>query len=182
MLNVANSEIFTIINMLSSEKDISKDLIVSFIEEAFKKIAEGYYSNNKGELVVKLQPNTGEISIFNRRNVVNTIKEADEILLSDAKKIDPNIIIGESILVRLPSLPKQRVSASLVKNFIIDKIKSTGSIHSIEFDIPGVIEQRNKQDNQQIQIKARSEEDNCTVILSYIRKGNEFQFLNSRVL
>ena len=39
------------------------------------------------------------------------------------------------------------------------------------------------QDEEEIEkIKARSEEDNCTVILSYIRKGNEFQFLNSRVL
>ncbi len=101
-----------------------------------------------------------------------------ETIIANKVKQNENINNG------FKPITENSVKNDLMKlnNSCIDKIKSTGSIHSIEFDIPGVIEQRNKQDNQQIQIKARSEEDNCTVILSYIRKGNEFQFLNSRVL
>ena len=59
-----NSEILSIIDLLSEEKSISKNIIVSAIEDAFSKLALNYYGHDDGEVVAKMNLTNGDMSFF----------------------------------------------------------------------------------------------------------------------
>ena len=60
-----NSEILAIIDALSAEKNISKNIIISAIEDVFTSVAKNYY--REAEVVAKMNLKSGEISFFQKK-------------------------------------------------------------------------------------------------------------------
>ncbi len=95
-------ELLYTIELLESEKGIPKDRLIKLLEESIqsaisRRILDGI------DIEVKLDLETGEFKAYQLKKVVEDGAEHDpqrEILLSDAKKIDPEVEVGD--VIRLP--------------------------------------------------------------------------------
>ncbi len=125
-----NSEILSIVDALSIEKSISKNMIIEAIEDAFTKIASNYY--NIPDVISKMNLKNGEIEFYQKKIVKPKATTSFEISIVEAKKIDPKAENDSFVLISLPQLPIQHLPMQAMRNNIIDKIHSAEK--QIEYD------------------------------------------------
>ena len=85
-----------------------------------------YKLTNKEYIRVNINRSTGDINLSSYLEVVETLSEeeqAKQILLNEAKKINPDIKIGEFIVKELPPIELGRVAAQNAKGVIIQKVR-----------------------------------------------------------
>ncbi len=116
MLQVANN--------VAQEKNIDQESVFTAMEEALEKSARVKYGNER-DIRVKIDRNTGDIHLKSYLIVVDsyTEEQSKEILLDDAKKINPKISVGEFITKDLPPIDLGRVAAQNAKGVIIQKVR-----------------------------------------------------------
>ena len=127
-----NSEILSIIDVLSDEKNISKNIIIEAIEDAFAKLAVNYYGNNDGEVIAKMNLSNGDMVFYQKKIVKQKPTLLCEISLNDAKKIDKNAEVDGVVMVSMPAIPMQRISINSVRNSILEKIR--GAEKELEYN------------------------------------------------
>ena len=92
------SDFMMALNQLSAERGLRKELVLDKVEVALATAFRRDRVAGSQNLSVKLNPNTGDISIFPLRSVVEEIEDPEtEIILADALKIAPNAEIGSEI-------------------------------------------------------------------------------------
>ncbi len=92
------SDFMMALNQLSAERGLRKELVLDKVEVALATAFRRDRVAGSQNLSVKLNPNTGDISIFPLRSVVEEIEDPEtEIVLADALKIAPNAEIGSEI-------------------------------------------------------------------------------------
>ena len=116
-------EFITAFNNLVAEKNIDKSIVVEAMEQGLA----AAYKKNEGlsNVRVEVNPETGDIKAFSFKYVVEEVKnENNEISLEEAKKIVPEIEIGETIEERLiPTKDFGRVAAGTCKQVVVQRIK-----------------------------------------------------------
>lgn len=116
-------EFITAFNNLVAEKNINKSIVVEAMEQGLA----AAYKKNEGlsNVRVEVNPETGDIKAFSFKYVVEEVKnENNEISLEEAKKIVPEIEIGETIEERLiPTKDFGRVAAGTCKQVVVQRIK-----------------------------------------------------------
>jgi transcription termination/antitermination protein NusA len=128
-------EILLVAETVSNEKDVDKELIFKAIEAALamatkKKAAEDI------DVRVAIDRRTGDYDTFRYWTVVADEVDANhlgdahapfeplkQILLSQAKKRDPNSQIGDVIEEHMPSVEFGRIAAQTAKQVIIQKVR-----------------------------------------------------------
>jgi N utilization substance protein A len=140
------------LNQIAEEKEISKEKVLETIEQA---IAAAYKKDygRKGQVIkAKINPETGELSFWQIKLVVDKNKIYSEkelaelktkkieatkeeekkirfnpdrhILLEEAKKINPNIKVGEELEIPLETKKEYgRIAAQTAKQVILQKIR-----------------------------------------------------------
>ena len=92
------SDFMMALNQLSAERGLRKELVLNKVEVA---LATAFRRDNVAgakNLSVKLNPNTGDISIFPLRTVVEEVEDPEtEIALADALKIAPHAVVDLEI-------------------------------------------------------------------------------------
>lgn len=116
------------INQICDEKKISRDIVVSTIEQALAAAYRKEYGNPKE--IVRCEINLddlGKSEMFQVYNVVSEEEfeeEANQILLKDAKKKDKKLKEGDEYIVKLPSKADfGRIAAQTAKQVIIQRLQ-----------------------------------------------------------
>ena len=92
------SDFMMALNQLSAERGLAKDQVLRAIEVALASAFRRDDPAGGQNLSVKLNPNTGDISIFALRAVVEEVEFPEtEISLQEAQSIRPNIQLGDEI-------------------------------------------------------------------------------------
>ena len=130
-------EFIKALDALVAEKGIDKNIVIEAMEAAMANA----YKKNTGVVNVKAKVNeeTGQIRLFTYKNVVSlepyTNEEGEEITpildentqitLEEAKKIVPDIKIGETIDTEVKIIPEEfgRVAVLSAKQIIVQKVK-----------------------------------------------------------
>ena len=116
-------EFLKALDHIVEEKGIDRSIVV----EAMGQGLAAAYKKNEGipNVRVEVNPDTGEIKVFKFKNVVEEVQnEKGEISLEDAKKIAPDIEIGETIEERLYTDKEfGRVAAGTAKQVVVQRIK-----------------------------------------------------------
>jgi hypothetical protein len=95
------SELIMAVNQICAEKDLPRDVILGAIEEALVHAYRRNYANNNAVVQVQVDPLTGDLQVFAKRQVVETVQDPTmEIGLKDARKLDPQAEIGGTVLDR----------------------------------------------------------------------------------
>src|SRR4030088_3633461 len=91
------------IEMLSREKHIEPEIVVSAIEDAMVVAARKYYKTEEN-LRGKFNADTGQVDVFSVLTVVEEVAAPKmEISLADAKKKNPTAEVGTEILTAKPT-------------------------------------------------------------------------------
>ena len=119
------SDFMMALNQLSAERGLAKDQVLRAIEVALASAFRRDDPAGGQNLSVKLNPNTGEISIFALRTVVAEVEFPDtEIALGDALKIRANVQIGDEI-AESEEVPHDasRIAAQTARQVIMQRLR-----------------------------------------------------------
>ncbi|CAI8026054.1 Transcription termination/antitermination protein NusA [Geodia barretti] len=113
------------LNQLSAERGLAKDQVLSAIEVALASAFRRDDPAGGQNLSVKLNPNTGDISIFALRTVVDEVESPEtEISLAEARATRPNIQVGEEI-AESEEVPHDasRIAAQTARQVIMQRLR-----------------------------------------------------------
>jgi N utilization substance protein A len=121
------SELYNTIDALSREKGIDPQIVVSAVEDAIVMATRKYYKSQEN-LRARLDKDTGKISAFAVKTVVETPEQVEDpnlqITLEEARKVDPALEIGGELLI--PKVTEGilgRIAAQLAKQVIFQKVR-----------------------------------------------------------
>ncbi len=118
------SELKRIIDQVSREKGLDREVLVEALEEAVKSAVRKRYGARL-DLEVSFDENTGEIEVFQYRNVVEHVEDPQvEISLEEARELDPESELGDSLGVKMDISSLGRIAAQSARQVIIQKMKS----------------------------------------------------------
>ncbi|MFZ0611676.1 MAG: transcription termination factor NusA [Desulfobacterales bacterium] len=117
------SDIKRVVEQVSKDKGISRDVLIKALEEALKSAARKKFGN-KMEIEVQYNEEVGEIEVFQFKEVAEVITEpALEISLEEGRKLDAECEIGDSLGTKMDTSTFGRIAAQSAKQVIIQKIK-----------------------------------------------------------
>jgi N utilization substance protein A len=118
-----NIELRRIIDQVSRDKGIDKELLVGAIKDAIRSAAKKKYGPRL-EIEVSYRDDTGEIEVFQFKDVVTEVTEpAREIAYAEAKKLDPECELGDSLGIKMDAAAFGRIAAQSAKQVIMQRMK-----------------------------------------------------------
>ena len=105
------------------EKGIDKTVIIEALKLALLTAARKKYGP-KVDLEAQFNPDLGEIEVFNFRTVVEKVRnEFKEIALDEARLLDADVELGDSLGLKIETKDFGRIAAQTAKQVIIQKIR-----------------------------------------------------------
>jgi N utilization substance protein A len=120
-----NGDFLEALQAIAKEKEISADALLETVEAA---LVTAYKKNfaSLGEIKVRLNTSNATFQIFCPKTVIEEGEpEANEILLEEARKIDPEIVIGEVLEIDVTPGSVGRIDAQTAKQVLVQKIRET---------------------------------------------------------
>ena len=119
------SDFMMALNQLSAERGLRKELVLDKVEVALATAFRRDRVAGSQNLTVKLNPNTGDISIFPLRSVVEEIEDPEtEIALADALRIEPSAEIGSEISeAQEVTYDTSRISAQTARQVLMQGLR-----------------------------------------------------------
>ena len=146
------------VDLLVKEKGIDKEIIYEALELA---LTSAYKKNYKSlpNVRVQIDDEAGEVKVFSYKTVVDEITdERIELTLDEARKIVPNIKVGETIEEEITPKDFGRVAAATAKQVVIQKIREAEKNVIIE-------EFNDKQDEMVVGLVAMEDQRNYYIDL-----------------
>ena len=117
------SDIKRVVEQVSKDKGIDREVLIKALEDALKSAARKKFGSNI-DIEVKYNEESGEIEVFQFKEVVENITEPDlQISLEEAYKLDPESTIGDSLGTKMDASTFGRIAAQSAKQVIIQKMK-----------------------------------------------------------
>ena len=112
-----------IIEQVSRDKGIERDVLISTLEEAMRSAARKKFGHDL-DLEVAYNDEFGEIEAFQFKEVVAEVTESLlEISLDEGRELDPDCELGDSLGIKLDTDTFGRIAAQSAKQVIIQKMK-----------------------------------------------------------
>ena len=127
---MANKEILMVVDVVSNEKEIDRNVLFEAIEAALEMATKKLYRDDIA-VRVAIDRSTGDYESFRQWEVVeadfefeNGLENPDaQILLEDAQKKDPELELGSFIEEPIKSADFGRIGAQAAKQVIVQKVK-----------------------------------------------------------
>ncbi|MCY4321233.1 MAG: transcription termination factor NusA [Bdellovibrionaceae bacterium] len=120
------SNLSQVITQVSKDKGISQDAVVNSIVQGVLSAVRKKYGTYR-DIEVKYSEDTGEIELFEFKQVVSDKEFEDELIeikFSEAKELDPSAHIGDQVGMRLELKDLGRIDAQAAKQIIIQNLRS----------------------------------------------------------
>lgn len=117
------SDLKRVIDQVSREKGLDREVLVKALEEAVKAAARKKLGSAY-DLEVNFNDEAGEIEVFEFKEVVEKVgNEHLEVSLEEAKKIDPESEIGDSLGIKMDTDEFGRIAAQSAKQVIMQRLR-----------------------------------------------------------
>ena len=117
------ADIKRVVEQVSRDKGIDREVLIKAIEEAMESAARKKFGN-KIDVEVQYNRETGEIEVFQFKDVAEVITEQDlQISLEEGRKLDPECEVGDSLGTKMDTSKFGRIAAQSAKQVIIQKMK-----------------------------------------------------------
>lgn len=122
------TDIKHVVDQVSRDKGIDRDILIQALEEALKSAARKKYGNQI-DIEVQYNEKAGEIEVFQFKEVVEEITEPDlQLSLEEGRKLDAECEIGDSLGNKMDTSTFGRIAAQSAKQVIIQKIKDAEKV------------------------------------------------------
>ena len=112
-----------IIDQISRQRELSRDVLIEAIEKALLQAAKKRYGSHR-EVSVSIDRNTGDIKVIAPKKVVEIMTDfSSQIPVEEALKIDPNAKVGQ--VIEVEAVPKDfgRIAAQTAKQIVAQRIR-----------------------------------------------------------
>jgi N utilization substance protein A len=117
------SEIKRVIEQVSRDKGIDRQILIKALEEALKSAARKKYGP-KVDIEVQYGEETGELEVFQFKEVTEVVEEPMlQISLDEGRRLDPECEVGDSLGTKMDTNTFGRIAAQSAKQVIIQKLK-----------------------------------------------------------
>ncbi|MCX8027568.1 MAG: transcription termination factor NusA [Thermodesulfovibrionales bacterium] len=118
-----SKELSFVLDQISREKGIAKETLIKAIESGLLTAAKKRFGG-KENIGLKINPKTFSIEVFERKLIVEEVKNSDtEISFDEIKEKYPDYTVGEFINITLPLKDFGRIAAQTAKQVIFQKVK-----------------------------------------------------------
>ncbi|HHT63364.1 MAG: transcription termination factor NusA [Bacillota bacterium] len=118
-----NAEFMEALKELEKERNIAIDVLIEAIEAALISAYKKNFGSSQN-VRVEINRNTGEIRVFNRRNIVEEVEDPKlEVSLDEARKIKPNFEIGDILETEVTPRSFGRIAAQTAKQVVVQRIR-----------------------------------------------------------
>ena len=142
------SDFVIAITQLSAEKNLPKEVVLGAVEAALvSAYRKDSFAANQN-IRVKINPNTGGVKVWAEKMVVEVPSDSRrEISLDEARRVKPDVEIGETIEVEATPRNAGRIAAQTAKQVILQRLHEAE--HSAIFEeyadkegdiVPGVVQ------------------------------------------
>ena len=112
-----------IIDQVVKDKGINRQVLVEALEAAVLSAANKKYRNTR-DLEAHYNDDIGEVEVFEFVTVVDEVQNSyQEIDLAEAKEIDPDVEVGDSLGMKMDASSFSRIAAQTAKQVIIQKVR-----------------------------------------------------------
>lgn len=114
-----------VIEAVGKDKGIDKQIIIDAVKDAILTAARKKYGTYR-EIEASYNEDTGEVELFEFKEVVERAKFIDdevEIPLDEARKLDPQAQLNDSIGIKMDSSDLGRIAAQAAKQIILQKVR-----------------------------------------------------------
>ena len=113
-----------VIEQVSKEKGIDRQIIVEALRDAMLSAAKRTYGPEK-KIEAQWNAEIGEVELFEIRTVVDHVNDAEnEVTLDEARRsMDPEAEVGDELLAKLPPEKFGRIAAQAAKQNIIQRVR-----------------------------------------------------------
>ena len=118
-----NDNLLGIIDQISRQRELSRDVLIEAIEKALLQAAKKRYGSHR-QISVSIDRDVGEIKVIAPKKVVEIMTDfSTEIPIEEALTIDPNAEVGQFIEVE--AMPKDfgRIAAQTAKQIVAQKLR-----------------------------------------------------------
>ena len=142
-----NKEILMVIETVSNEKNVSKDVIVDAIEHALASSVKKKYRLDKKsthdiDVRVSIDLETGEYKTFRKWEIVEEIEEEEnsdrQLLPNDEKILKEDLNIGDFYEEEIDSIEFGRIVAMAAKNVIVQKVREAERSRVVDMYLPKI--------------------------------------------
>jgi N utilization substance protein A len=128
-----NKEIILVVDAVSNEKGVSKEVIFNALECAIASATKKRY-NNEIDVRVEIDRHTGDYRAFRRWQVVeeDNVEHHAQISLTEALVENPDIGVEEWIEKPIESVSFDRIGAQTAKQVIVQKIREAERAQIVE--------------------------------------------------
>lgn len=118
-----NMEFIQAIEEIGKEKGISKELLFEAIESALVSAYKRHFGSSQN-VEVEINKETGEVKVYAKKTVVEEVYDnLLEISIEDAKEIDSNYSIDDTVLIEVTPKNFGRISAQTAKQVVVQRIR-----------------------------------------------------------
>jgi transcription termination/antitermination protein NusA len=113
-----------VIEQVSKEKGIDRQIIVKALEEAMLSAAKKTFGHERN-IEAKYNTELGEVELFEIKTVVDQVEDREnQVTREEARaKIDPDAEVGDELLAKLPGEKFGRIAAQAAKQNIIQRVR-----------------------------------------------------------
>ncbi|MGZ6371661.1 MAG: transcription termination/antitermination protein NusA, partial [Bdellovibrionota bacterium] len=120
------TELSRVIEAVGKDRGIKKEIIISALEQAVLMAAQKKYGAT-AVLEAHYNTDSGEIDLFQFKKVVESepemLDEEEEIEIADARKLDPEAVVGDEIGIKVEGADFGRIDAQTAKQVIFQKVR-----------------------------------------------------------
>jgi N utilization substance protein A len=130
-----SKEILLVVDAVSNEKGVGKDIIFGALEAALASAARKL-DNEERDVRVSIDRSSGEYQTFRRWQVIEDDAEMEfeggQMFLKDARKIDPEIEVGGFIEEPMENAAFGRIAAQTAKQVIVQRVREAERAQVVE--------------------------------------------------
>ncbi len=122
-------------NEVLEEKQLSKDIIIGAIESAMVSAYRRAVNASTAQHVeAKIDPESGKVMVFAEKEVVEDIFEPKtEVLLEEARKVNPEAQLGDMVVVETTPADFGRVAAQTARQVIQQRIREAERSNQMQY-------------------------------------------------
>jgi len=118
-----NQNLNYLIEQVGRDKGIDKRVIIEALEDAMLKASKKRYGLQK-DIEARFNEEQGEVELFQFKTVVEKVEDPDlQIPVEEAKRMDPEAEVGDSLGVKLSVEDLGRIAAQTAKQVIMQRVR-----------------------------------------------------------
>ena len=133
---MAKNDFALAFNEVLEEKQLAKDIVVAAIESAMvSAYRRAVGASTAQQVEAKLDPETGVVTVYAEKEVVedNIIDERTEVLLEEARKVNPEVQPGDMLIIETTLADFGRVAAQTARQVIQQRIREAERSNQMQY-------------------------------------------------